>query len=101
MREEGERIIPTEASVKSAIPPVRIFLLPKMSPILPNGTRKAADARRYALLTQLNSIVSRENSLAIDGNAIFTADKSKGVKNPQHIAIIRVLREMPGNFMKE
>jgi hypothetical protein len=99
--DEAEKIIPIEARVKSAIPPIKIFFLPKISPILPKGTRKIADARRYALLPQLNSIASRENSLAIAGNAIFTADKSNGVKKPQNTAIMRVLREMPGNFMKE
>jgi hypothetical protein len=46
IRDEAEKIIPMEERVKRITPPVRIFFLPKISPILPNGTRKAADARR-------------------------------------------------------
>jgi len=52
-----------------------------MSAILPNGTRRAADASRYAVATQLNVIASNESSPPRVGRATFTEDVIKGNTN--------------------
>ena len=62
-----------------------------MSAIFPIGTRKTADARRYAVAIQEREIASMENSDPIIGRAILTADPSNGVRNPARIAIRRTM----------
>ncbi len=68
---------------------MKIFFIPCMSAILPNGTAKTADANRYEVGIQLNKIASAANSEPIDGRAILIADAIKGVKNEANVATSR------------
>ncbi len=68
------------------MPKVKIFFLPYMSAILPKGTSKAADERRYAVAIQPNVIASNDSSFPIVGRAIFTAESIKGKRNEAIVA---------------
>ena len=51
-----------------------------MSAILPNGRRKTVADKRYEVEIQVNKTASVENSLPIEGRAIFVEDPIKGVR---------------------
>ena len=73
------------------MPIVKILFLPWISAILPKGTRNMAEAKIYAVATQLNEIASIENSLPIEGSAILTEDPSKGVRNAARVTTNKVI----------
>src|SRR4030042_3618985 len=83
--------IEKEARVKVRMPMVKILFLPWISAILPNGTRKMAEANRYAVATQLNEIASIENSFPIDGRATLTDDTSNGVRKAPTVTTNKVI----------
>src|ERR1035437_3907478 len=58
-----------------------------MSARRPKGTRKVADARRYAVATQFRETASRDRLAPIVGRAIFIEDEVKGVRNELIMAI--------------
>ena len=66
-----------DESVKITMPHVKIFFLPYMSAILPKGTSKAAEERRYAVAIQPNMTASNDSSFPSLGRAIFTAELIK------------------------
>ena len=57
-----------------------------ISPIRPEGRRKIAVVRIYALAIQLIEIASALKSFPIDGRATFNADPIKGVRNAAKVA---------------
>jgi hypothetical protein len=87
--DEGAKTSRRDERVKIERPMVKIFFRPVMSAILPTGRRKMADARRYAVETQLREMASIENVLPIAGRAMFTAERSKGVMKPARTAMNR------------
>jgi len=59
---------------------MKIFFIPCISAILPNGTAKTAEANKYAVGIQLSKIASAANSEPIDGRAIFNCRCHKRCK---------------------
>jgi hypothetical protein len=86
-----DMIIKKDATVNVRIPMVKILFLPWMSAILPNGTRNMAEAKRYAVATQLKKIASIENSFPMEGSATLTDDTSKGVRKAATVVISKVI----------
>jgi hypothetical protein len=76
-----------DANVKITMPPTKIFFLPYMSAILPKGTRRTAEDRRYAVATQPNVTASNDRSLPIRGRAILTEETMKGKGKKVSVAI--------------
>lgn len=58
-----------------------------MSAIFPKGTRNIAEAKRYAVLTQLNKTASIRNSFPIEGSAMLTEDMAKGDRKAASVVI--------------
>jgi hypothetical protein len=86
-----ERIIEKEATVNVRIPTVKILFLPWISATLPNGTRNIAEAKRYAVATQLKEIASIKNSFPMEGSATLTDDTSKGVRKAATVVTSMVI----------
>jgi len=86
-----ERIIEKDATVNVRIPMVKILFLPWMSATLPNGTRNIAEAKRYAVVTQLKETAPIENSFPIEGSATLTDDTSKGVRKAATVVTSKVI----------
>src|SRR4030067_876509 len=59
-----------------------------MSAILPNGTRKAADDKRYEVATQLSSTASIENSGPMERIATLIEEAMKGVTKELRTATV-------------
>jgi len=76
-----EKIIKKVDMVNSKIPIEKIFFLPIISPSRPNGKRKMAEVKIKLLITQLRLIAFACSSLPMEGNARFTAEVRKGVRN--------------------
>ncbi|MBA7670290.1 hypothetical protein ES703_78435 [subsurface metagenome] len=76
---------------KSRMPYVKIFLLPYMSAILPNGTIVTADARTNDVATHPNKIASIENSFPIEGSAMGIAVGIKHVTRQANVVIINTV----------
>lgn len=68
---------------------MKILFLPKMSPILPKGTRKMAAARIAEVATQLKVTAPVANSLPMAGRAMLTDEPMKGVRKELRAATIR------------
>ena len=62
-----------------------IFFLPKISAILPNGTKKIADASKFEEAIQVSVIASITNSFPIIGRAILIDDAIKVVRNEESV----------------
>jgi len=63
------------------IPMVKIRFTPRMSAILPMGTRNMAAARKKAVGSQLISTELMENSIPMVGMATMRAETMKGAMN--------------------
>jgi hypothetical protein len=92
----GENVTRNEARVNMEIPQRKIRFLPKISASFPNGTRRMAMERRYAVVIQERVTASSENSSPIEGSAIFTDEPSKGVMKLLIIAMKRITRFIVG-----
>ena len=77
-----------DETVESRMPYVKIFLLPYISAILPNGTMATADARTNDVATHPSKIASMENSSPIVGSAIGIAVGIKHVTTLASVVII-------------
>jgi hypothetical protein len=84
-----ENIIRNVERVKSTIPVEKIFFLPRISASLPKGRRNIAEAKMKLLITHPSSIAFALRSFPIEGNARFTADPRKGVRNAANVATSR------------
>src|SRR5208337_2059106 len=71
-----------------------------MSASFPKGTKKSAEARRYAVATHESEIASIWNAVPIVGSAMLTAEPSKGVRKPARMAIRRTIRFSVGETAK-
>jgi hypothetical protein len=60
---------------------VKIFFLPYISAIRPNGRRKTVADRRYEVGIQANRTASISNSRPIRGSAMFIEEPINGVRN--------------------
>jgi hypothetical protein len=65
---------------KIIVPYKNIFVLPKVSPNFPKGTRKITDASKYDIETQLKPMADIEKSVPIFFRATLTAAPIKGLK---------------------
>jgi hypothetical protein len=86
---DGATAMKRDERVKIHMPYVNIRFLPKMSAILPRGTRNMAAAKRYDVGTQLRSTAPIWNSLPIAGSAILIDEPIKGVRNAESVAMRR------------
>src|SRR4030042_545299 len=80
------------AAEKTHIPLRNSHLRPRLSAILPKGTKNAAAARRYAFAIQLAAIVETENSSAIVGSATTIELARNGVRKALIMVIVRATR---------
>jgi len=78
--------------VKTAMPEIKIFRLPNMSAILPNGTTKMAVASRYEVGIQASTIAFSSNSSWIAGSATFTDEAMNGVTKEVSVTAISTER---------
>jgi hypothetical protein len=76
-----EKIIRKVEIVYKRIPRVNIFFLPTISPSLPNGRRKMADASKKLLTTHPILIASACSSFPIAGSARLIEEERNGVRN--------------------
>jgi hypothetical protein len=72
--------------VNIIIPKVKIFFIPWISAILPNGTANMAADNKKALVTQFNSTASAPKSNPMVGSAMLMEDPMKGVKKEAMVA---------------
>jgi|ERR1035437_1084228 hypothetical protein len=79
------------ARVKMIFPIKNIFFRPTISASLPKGTRKIADDSRNDIMIQFMDTAFSENSFAIVGKAILTAEPMNGVKNDVTMVTTRMI----------
>ena len=80
-----------DETVESKMPYIKIFLLPYISAILPNGTMATADARTNDVATHPSNIASIENSSPIVGSATGIAVGIKHVTTLASVVIINTI----------
>jgi len=86
-----ERVVRRQEKVYRVIPHKKTFFLPRISAILPKGTRKIAVERRYAVATQPSNTASMPNSFPMEGRAILIEDPIKGMRKEGNVVIRRTV----------
>ncbi len=97
---EGERMAKQDAAVKMMIPQVKTFFIPYISAILPKGIANIADAKKNAVVIQVNKMALAANSWAIGGSAMLTEEPIKGTMKDAMVATSRADILLTSSFIQ-